>query len=473
MDQSSIILATLVAYNLVLVFIGYRARRRTHTNEDFFLGGRNLGPVVAAISYSASASSAWTLLGLSGAAFVLGLSAIWIFVGVIASMLFAWYWIAPRLMAESHKHGLVTLTDYLVASPASGSGDASKRAIKILASAIVLISFILYVAAQFQGAGQTFSTTFGLDPDLSIILGGGVIMAYALLGGFWAVSLTDTLQGLVMAFAAVVLPTAALIAVGGISPLMDALEATPLGLSAGNAGLAAIGFVLGSISIGLGTFGQPHLLNRFMALRDHSALVKARPIAIAWYVVVFGGMILLGLCGRILMPDIGNPETLFFALTSSLLPALIAGLLTAAVLSAIMSTADSQLLVAAAAISHDLGISPPGQAGAVLISRLAMAAISVLAMGVAILAPEAIFARVLFAWNAIGAAFGPTIILRLAGFRFGGWTVFSAIAIGFTATVLLSWQPNTPGDIAEKLIPFAAGFLILLMLRKKAVDVGQ
>jgi sodium/proline symporter len=467
MNNSSVILATLVAYKIILIAIGFWAQRRTSSNEDFFLGGRRLGPIVAALSYSASASSAWMLLGLSGAAFVMGLSALWIFAGVFSSMLFAWFWIAPRLLRVSHQGRFVTLTDFLLL----GSDGRWRRATAALASLVILVSFILYVAAQFQGAGQTFSTTFAMDPNHSILIGGAVIMVYSLLGGFWAVSLTDALQGVLMAIAAILLPTAALVAVGGPGGLMEGLAAvsseSQLSLSAGNAGLAAAGFVVGMMGIGLGTFGQPHLLNRFMALRDSKALSQARLISTAWYFIVVGGMVLLGLCGHVLMPDFGNPEGLLFALTNQLLPVLLAGLVTAAVLSAIMSTADSLLLAAASAVSHDLGLSRRAGWNPVTISRLAMAAISIAAIAVAIFLPEAIFSRVLFAWNAIGAAFGPTIILRLAGMRFSGRLVFAAIAVGFFGTLFFSWQADWPGDFAERVIPFAAGLVLLILGRQR------
>lgn len=467
MSNSSVILVTLVVYKAILIAIGFWAQRRTASNEDFFLGGRRLGPFVAAISFSASASSAWMLLGLSGAAFVWGLSAVWIFAGVFSSMLFAWFWIAPRLWRTSQVGGFITLTDFLV----QGSAHRWRRAIAMLASLVILVSFILYVAAQFQGAGQTFSTTFGMESADAIIIGGVIIMIYSLLGGFWAVSLTDALQGSLMALAAILLPTMALVAVGGPGALMDGLAsastASQLSLTAGNAGLAATGFVLGTIGIGLGTFGQPHLLNRFMALRDEKALGQARLISSGWYFVVVGGMVLLGWCGHVLMPDFGNPEGLLFAMTNELLPVVLAGIVTAAVLSAIMSTADSLLLAAAATISHDLGLSKLMRRSPITISRIAMAVISVIAIAVAIYLPEAIFSRVLFAWNAIGAAFGPTIILKLAGMRFSGPVIFAAIAIGFFGTLFFSWQAGWPGDFAERVIPFAAGLLVLVLGRTR------
>ena len=211
MDKATIVLITLVGYKTLLVLIGFWARSRTQSEEDFFLGGRGLGPVVAAISYSSSASSAWTLLGLSGAAYVLGVSVLWIASGSIIGMLVAWFWIARRLMRFSRKHDHLTLTDFL----AHDSTGTARQFIVISASVIIIFSFVFYVAAQFQGAGNTFATTFDLSIEQSIVIGALIIMIYTLLGGFWAVSVTDTLQGLLMAFTAVLLPVVALIEVGG------------------------------------------------------------------------------------------------------------------------------------------------------------------------------------------------------------------------------------------------------------------
>ena len=339
MTSGGIILVTLVTYKLLLIGIGFWASRRTHDEDDFFLGGRGLGPVVAAISYSSSASSAWTLLGMSGAAYVMGIGALWIVAGSVLGMLVAWFWIAPRLMTASREGNLVTLTDLLL-------GDLSGRHRQFLLgliSLIIVLSFSFYVAAQFQGAASTFASSFKLSMGTSVITGALIVMVYTLLGGFWAVSVTDTVQGLLMALTALLLPVAALAAAGGWSGFIHGLEQTgssaQLSLTAGNAGLTALGFVIGLLCIGIGTFGQPHLLVRFMALRDGRALAQARVLTIGWYLLVFLGMCFLGLVGHVLFPALEDPETVFFVLTENLFPSIISAILIAAVLSAIMSTA--------------------------------------------------------------------------------------------------------------------------------------
>lgn len=467
MDETTIVIVTLVAYQLLLVGIGLWAASRNRDQEDYFLGGRRLGPVVAAISYSASASSAWTLLGLSGAAYVMGLSVLWVAGGSCAGMLVAWFWVGPRLMAHSRSRKQITVTDFL----ADDSTGSVRRAIVLAASVIIIFSFTFYVAAQFQGAGNTFSSSFGFSMSSSIVLGALIIMIYTLLGGFWAVSVTDVVQGALMGLAALLLPLAALAEVGGWSGFTEGLRAvsTPAQLSwtAGNTGLLALGIVIGGLSISLGTFGQPHLLVRFMALRDERALKQARVITIFWYAIVFCGMVLLGLIGHVLQPGLDNPETIFFVLVDSLFTPVLGAILLAAVLSAIMSTADSQLLVAASAIAHDLGLGRNHAQRSLLVSRLTIVGLVVVSVLVALNLPEKIFSRVLFAWVALGAAFGPTLFMRLAGVRLKPTGVLLSILTGFTLAVVFYLMPNTPGDILERLAPFCASFAVLLLFRER------
>ncbi|MFN2288287.1 MAG: sodium/proline symporter [Chromatocurvus sp.] len=466
MDKQTVVVLTLILYKLSLVGIGLWASRRTHSEDDFFLGGRGLGPWVAAVSYSSSASSAWTLLGMSGLAYVVGVSAIWVVLGSIVGMLVAWGWIAPRLMAYSRLHGQITLTDVLLHDTAG----RWRTAIKWSASLIVIVSFVFYVAAQFQGAGNTFASTFDMPMRSSIVLGAAIIMVYTLLGGFWAVSVTDTVQGLLMAVTALLLPISALIEVGGWQGFLSGLEAvsTPeqLSLTADNAGLVAAGVVFGGLSIGIGTYGQPHLLVRFMALRDDSALRWGRRITILWFLIVFFGMFFLGLVGHILHAGTENPETIFFVLTDSLFPTLLGAVLLAAVLSAIMSTADSQLLVAASALSHDLGLGRRLPGGVMLVSRLTIVALVIAAVLVAVYLPEKIFSRVLFAWIALGSAFGPLLFARLMQIRVASASALASVVCGFALAVTLYLAPDTPGSIAERCLPFLLASVILWIGRR-------
>ena len=462
MDKTSIVLLTLVAYKALLISIGIWASKRVKSEEDYFLGGRQLGPVVAALSYSASSSSAWSLLGMSGAAYMLGLSSIWIVAGALVGVIFVWIYVAPRMLKYSHKNNIVTIGDFLVHGI---DGPWRKRIIQ--ASAIViLISFSFYVAAQFQGAGNTFASTFDMSMTSSIVIGGLIIMIYTFLGGFWAVSVTDAVQGVLMVMAAVALPVFALMEIGGLGELVVGLENLNkpdlLSLSGSNVGLAAIGFMVGSIAIGFGPVGQPHLLVRFMALRDEKAMKQARILTLCWFSVVFIGMFLVGLTANVLIPvPAHGAEGIFFELTDKVFSPVVGAIILAAVLSAIMSTADSQLLVGASSISYDLKVSSYFKGRAVLVSRFSVAFLVVVSILIALYLPATIFERALFAWNALGAAFGPTVVMKLSGRHISGRGVFLAVVVGFLSAVTLFLLPDTPGDILERSVPFLLGLGVL------------
>ncbi|WP_286263101.1 sodium/proline symporter [Thalassotalea atypica] len=451
MDRENVVLITLVFYKFLLISIGFWASKRTKNTEDFFIGGKTLGPWVAATSSSASASSAWSLLGVSGAAYTMGLSAIWLFPAVVLGYAFNWLWIAPRIRQLGNQSGAITLADLLAGK------DSYSKVIVYCCSFIVVFSFSFYIAAQFQAAGGTFATTFNMDSNKAILLGTLIILIYTLLGGFWAVSVTDTLQGLLMAITAFVLPLAALISVGGygelFSQLPHELSQTQMSLTGAHTGWLGLAFIAGLLGVGLGNCGQPHVVNRFMAIKDAHSVKVARYIGIAWPIIVIGGMLILGWCARVLLNDVNDNEQVLFSVTNLLFHPVVAGIFVAAVLSAIMSTADSQLLVSASSLSYDLKLKGSA-AKQLLISRLTVVGMCLISLLIALYAPEAIFSRVLFAWAAIGSAFGPLLIVLLMGYQVKGINRLLAIICGFGLTVWFNWQPNSPGDILERVLPF-------------------
>ncbi|MDX1406125.1 MAG: sodium/proline symporter [Woeseiaceae bacterium] len=460
MENTGAVLATLVVYNLALIGVGLWARGRNRDVADYFLAGRGLGPWVAAISASASSSSAWTLLGVSGAAYAWGLPALWIFPSTVGGFVINWLWVAPRLQKLSRQEGSVTLSE--VIAPAT---FGNLRQLILRGAAIIIVfCFVFYIASQFEAAGKAFESVFGLPKQTSILIGAGIVLVYTLLGGFWAVSVTDTIQGLLMSVAGIVLPLAALFAVGGFGPLADGLReigsaGSPLGGGAFGV-LTGVFFVLGLFGIGINYPGQPHVVNRFMALKDERSLRQGRIIALTWAVLVFAGMLLLGLCGRVLFSNLGDSEQVLFHAAGVLLPAVIAGVMLAAVLSAIMSTADSQLLVASSAISYDWQIASHREKTGLTESRTTLIVVLILAAILALVWRADIFSRVLFAWSAAGSAFGPILIMRLLGRSVSEKSTLIAMVTGFGLTVLISWLPDMPGDFAERILPFVAAITI-------------
>ncbi|MCW8871725.1 MAG: sodium/proline symporter [Xanthomonadales bacterium] len=464
------VLTTLIAYQVLMLGIGWWASKRNRDSEDFYLGGRRLGGMVAALSASASSSSAWSLLGVSGAAFAWGLPAIWLIPATLSGFLINWYLVAPRLARQSRDGGALTLTEFI----AGPRGDPARRTMMRIGAVVVLFSFTFYIAAQFQAAGTTFASVLGIRQETAIVIGAAVVLAYVWLGGFWAASVTDTVQGLLMAFSAVLLPLLALISVGGPVELAASLASdsgagTSSGPWTGQASWpAALGFVLGLFGIGLGYPGQPHVVNRFMAIRDQAAIVSGRRIAIAWATVIYCGMVVLGWCGRLLAGDLGDGEQLLFTLATLLLPTVLAGVMVSAILSAIMSTADSQLLVAASSVSHDLQDGRGDSGASLKRARWVVLLIGAIAVVLAIGFPESIFNRVLFAWQALAAAFGPLLLVTLwRGMVAPGWRI-ATVSSGFLLTVVLSWTVDSPGDWVERLLPLLLALGLALWGSRRA-----
>ena len=462
MDRADIILATLVAYGAAMLALGIWAARRTHSTDDFFLAGRRLGPGLAALSASASSSSAWTLLGVSGAAYLWGFEAVWIFPATVGGFIVNWLWVAPRLKRIAQAKGALTLTEVLIA----GHSDVWARRIARSAAVIILISFMFYVSAQLQGAGLAFSASLDISAGTAVAVGALTVLVYTLLGGFWAASATDALQGIFMGATAIFLPGFALYLAGGWSPVWAALAE-----SAGGASLLLTGeqslivgafFVLGTLGIGLGYPGQPHVVNRFMALESDAALARARTMALVWAVIVYGGMLVLGWAARLLaLGPVADSEQILLDFALEFLPTAIGAVAVTAVLSAVVSTADSQLLVAGSAASHDWSL-PGGGTRSIAASRVVVGVLTLFALVLALQVPESIFSRVLFAWHAIGSAFGPPLILMLLGRKVSSLATFLAINTGFAGTVILHWFPDGPGDVFERVVPFVLSLAIVL-----------
>jgi len=464
MSSTTTVLITLIAYKIILLGIGFWASKRVKTETDFFLAGQGdgggLGAWTAGLSYAASTSSAWVLLGFTGAVFTQGMIALWLVPGIFGGYLMTWLVMGPKLNAQTAAKGHITIVDFITAD----MDPLWKRRIGIICALMILFCFIFYISSQFQAAGNALTEVFGLSLVKSVILGAVVIVIYCLLGGFWAASITDAFQAVVMMLACVVVPIAAVQAAGGVGSIMDSLHANEtqsfFSLTGKAAGMAGLGAAMGLFGTGLGALGQPQLLNRIMAVKSDAERRKGALITIGWGVVIYTGLVFLAFAGRAMQLDTGG-ESLFFAAAQAFLPAVIAGIVVAAVLSAVMSTVDSLLLAAASAISHDMGLSYKTPQQALFFGRMAMIGVAVLAVIMTLYLPKDIFSRVLFSWVALGAAFGPVILTKCLGWRVRGAYVFAAIVIGFTAAVICANMPGTAADVIEKWGSWTLGLAIL------------
>ncbi|MFM1872366.1 MAG: hypothetical protein RL398_1788 [Planctomycetota bacterium] len=453
MDRTTAILVALGGYLVVLLALAWLAKRRTHDAADFYLGGRTLGPWVAALAANASSSSAWSLLGTSGFAYKNGLAALWLLPGCLGGFVINWFLVAPRLRDDTGS--AVTLTEFLAGPP----GKPWRRAFVVAASLLSLASLATYVAAQMQAAGSAFTHAFELSATTAILVGAGVTVLYTLLGGYLAVSITDTVQGLLMVGVAVVVPVAAVVHFGGVGGMADAMRAVDdakfLDASAGNVGAAGFGFVLGLLGIGLGYPGQPHAVNKFMGMSPGASMRTARTVGMTWAVVLFVGMILVGWAARAAFPlPVGRHEDALYAASEALLPPLVDGLVLAAVLAATMSTVDSQLLVCASCVTHDLDVG--GGRGRIRVARAVVTTIGIAATAAALVVPKNIFDNVLFAWAAMGSAFGPLLLVRLlVGTVPAGWSL-ATIVVGGGGAVLGFYLPLLAGGFADRVLAFVA-----------------
>jgi len=440
MAASSAVVWVVAAYMAALLLLGYLAARLTRSPEDFFLANRSLGAWVTAISSTAASESGWVVLGAVGMAYSSGVSALWFAPGCLLGYLVNLYLVAPALRQQAAGLGALTLPEYFAKRYPGRAAE-----IRVAAVGVILLSLAGYVAAQMTATGKAMEAIVGLPYRQGIFLGGLVIVAYTLSGGFRAVSWTDFVQGLIMVVALVTMPVLAVAAVGGYSSLLARLgEVDPalISVTGGKVGKELFFFLAGMLGIGLGYPGQPHVLTRYMAAASQEKVRRSQLIAMVWGVLVFYGAGFLGLAGRLLMPELassGDPEQLFPLLARTMLPPWVAGLMLAAVLSAIMSTVSSQLLVAASAVSRDfvegvLGAARSGRAS-VLAGRIAVFLLGLAAVLVAVGEVRIVFWFVLFAWSGLGAAFGPLLLATLLRLPVTDSGALAAVVTGFTATV--------------------------------------
>jgi sodium/proline symporter len=439
MPKSNLIIAlTFGAYLALVLAVGLYAYRRTRDLSDFVLGGRSLGSWVAALSASASDMSGWLLLGLPGFAYAAGLESLWLAVGLLLGTWLNWRLMAARLRLYSETAGnALTLPEFFARRFHDDSG-----LLRVVSALFILLFFLFYTSSGLVAGGKLFESVFGLPYFWAVAAGVGTIILYTSIGGFLAVSWTDLVQGLLMAAALLLVPLMAIDAQGGLIDSLTALNPQLLDplTSADGSPLGLIG-ILSAGAWGLGYFGQPHILARFQAVRSVGHLPAARRIAVTWVFLTLTGATLTGLAGvGLLEPALSGSDTekVFIKLVDLLFHPAVAGICLAAILAAVMSTADSQLLVASAAFTEDfyraLLKRDASDRELVYTGRLAVLVIAGLAFVLALNPNSKVLDLVAYAWAGFGAAFGPALLLSLywqrmtrngalAGIVCGGLTV--------------------------------------------------
>ena len=484
----------LISYLCIMMGIGIYFYKKNNNQSDYFLGGRNLNAWVTSMSAQASDMSGWLLMGLPGTAFLLtennGMAeAVWTALGLAVGTYFNWRILATRLRKYSEYAGdAITIPTFL-----ENRFRDQSHMIKMISAVFIVVFFLIYTAAQFSAGAKLFNAVFGVDYTLALLLGAVVIVSYTFLGGFLAVCWTDLVQGVLMFFAIIILPMLAVTKIGGIETTMTLAQT--LSNVSGNFGLEewlGIGSysLLTIISIaawGLGYFGQPHILARFMGISHSREIKPARRIATVWVVFSLSAAVILGVVGKVYMSTLVTSEQLqaldgeriFIYMVQNLLKgpgfAIIAGILLTAILAAIMSSADSQLLVTSSAISEDIYkniFKSLSEKKLIWISRISVLVVAVIAVIIASDPNSSVFDLVAYAWAGFGAAFGPAILISLYWKRMNWQGALAGILSGGIMVIIWRTYIKSTINLYELLPAFIVScvFIIVVSLMTKEPD---
>ena len=462
-----------IFYLSFLIGVGLMSIKHNKSQEDYLLAGRKLGPWVTAFSERASGESAWLLLALPGAAISIGLGEAWTVLGITLGIIASWYIIAEKLRIETEKYSALTIPGYL-----HRKYNDNSNIIRLFSSIIIAFFFLFYVSAQFHASGKVINTLFGLSSIDGIVIGAIVIILYTLMGGFFAIAWTDLLQGILMIGTLVVLPIVGIVELQNTDrsfyEVLNQVGESKSSFTMGKSGLAAISVVLGGLSWGLGYLGQPHLVIRYMAIRDPKDIKKAKLIAILWALPGITGAFMIGLVAlNYFGPEffnINDVEQAMPLLATELLPPILAGLLISGAVAAMMSTADSQLLVSTSAITEDfihqyLGLNI-SEKTLLLINRITIIILGIIAFSIAIFSEitgKNIFSVVSYAWSGLGSSFGPVLVLSLWWPKTTRKGVIAGLLTGFSSTIIWA-NTDLKLIISERLVSFIFAFIMVILV---------
>ena len=470
MAASTYQVIALAIYFVAMIAIGLWANSKNNSLDDYVLGGRQLSPTVAALSAGASDMSGWLLMGLPGAVYLSGLSQAWLAVGLTIGAWCNWKFVAPRLRSYTEVAGdAVTVPVFL-----SNRLHDTKRVLRIVSGVVILVFFTFYVSSGMVSGGLFFKSSFGQEYHTGMLLLAGITVFYTLFGGFMGASYTDMVQGLLMLAALIAVPVITIIDLGGVGPVVESIsQVRPDALSI-FAGTTFAGIV-SSLAWGLGYFGQPHIIVRFMAMRTPADAKSGRRIGISWMVLtVFGALsgAFMGIAYFARHPEasLTNPETaesVFLDLSQILFHPLVAGLILAAVLAAIMSTLSSQLIVCSSALVEDLyGIFSSKKLSASKSLWLGRAGVAIVALVAGALAwnpNSSILQLVAFAWAGFGSAFGPTVLLSLYWRKLTTQGALASMITG--AVVAFAWGQSPMKSVLYEMVPgFASAMLVAIIV---------
>ena len=461
-------LVGLAIYLVLIAVMAVWTYGMNRTKEDFILGGRRLGAWVIAFSERTAGESSWLILGLSGALYAVGLLEIWTVIGCVSGIVLYWFIIARKLRIRSEAYGAITLPEYFFKFCTKYG-----QAVRVTSMVIITFFFSFYVAAQFLGAGKVLEVTFGLNTTFGMPLAATVVVVYTMMGGFTAVCYTDVIQAILMIITLVLMPVIGLIFIASLGlDVGAAMRATgeTASLTGGKTGWAGVAAIIGGLSWGLGYMGQPHLVTKFMAINHPDAIRASRRVAIVWTLLAYSGATLIGVVGITLvhygqvpaegvLGTAGDPERILPVLAGFLFPAWIAGILIAGAVAAMMSTADSQLLISTSTIVEDFYVRALkrnlSQKSLVTMSRIVTVLIGMAAFCLARSSDNLIYDVVSMAWAGLGSSFGPAIVLSLHWKRMNSAGVLASMITGAASTALWLWIPGLNDLISVRFVSFA------------------
>lgn len=463
MTDSALQLISIGIYMVAMLVIGWYAYRKTSNLTDYMLGGRSLGPAVTALSAGAADMSGWLLMGLPGGIYVSGLADAWIAIGLTLGAYANWFFVAPRLRSYTQvANDSITIPGYL-----ENRFKDSTKLLRIVSGIVILVFFTFYVSSGMVSGAVFFESSFNVNYHLGLLIVSGVVVAYTLFGGFLAVSYTDFIQGLMMLLALILVPALALSHTGGFSGTFESIRAIDPTLLDFFKGTTVLG-IISALAWGLGYFGQPHIIVRFMAITSVKETKSARRIGMGWMIFSLLGAVFMALIGIAFFHQntqytLANPEAVFLVLGQIVFHPLFAGFLLAAVLAAIMSTVSSQLIVTSSALTEDLYKTlfkkNASDKELVFFGRMAVLVVAIVAALLALEQDNTILSLVAYAWAGFGASFGPVILLSLFWKKMTNWGALVGMIAG-AATVII-WKQVGLGDTLYEIVP---GFAINLIL---------
>ena len=461
---------SLALYFIVMLGIGvYAYRKSTSDVSGYMLGGRSLSPSVAALSAGASDMSGWMLMGLPGAMYISGASSLWIAIGLVIGAFLNYLVVAPRLRTYTEvANDSITLPDFF-----ENRFNDKSHMLRVVSSLVIVVFFTLYTSSGIVAGGKLFESSFGLPYEAGLYITAGVVVAYTLFGGFLAVSLTDFVQGCIMFVALVLVPVVTIQEVGGFTTMQTSIETINPALLDMFNGVGVISIV-SAMAWGLGYFGQPHIIVRFMAIRHVSDIPTARRIGMSWMIVSIIGAMATGLAGIAYIAKTGvtldDPETIFILLSQILFSPLIAGFLLAAILAAIMSTISSQLLVTSSSLTEDFYKTflhrDASEKQQVLIGRLSVLVVALVAISLAYDRNSSILSLVSNAWAGFGAAFGPVVIASLYWKKMTRNAALAGMITGAVTVLIWIYAPLTIDgqSLSSVMYEIVPGFILCALV---------